>query len=174
MSLPSNPTLTETHHPALHYERMIGDRVRMASYRDAIAQVVKAGDVVADLGTGLGILAMMAAQAGAGKVYAIDLNPRSLWMARLLAKENGVEDKIEFMEADAQQCDLPEKVNVIVSELIAEFGCEEGVYETVSRFAAKNLAPGGRCIPSQVNTFLVPVEYTDSFRYEGCHWKNWN
>jgi len=158
-------TFTERNHPALHYEYMVGDKLRMESYKKVIVEAVKPGDVVADIGTGLGVLAMMAAKlAGAKKVYAIDLNPRSLWMAKHLAKANGVADKICFIEADAQQVELSQKVDVILSEIIGSFGCEEGVAEVITRFAIRNLRKGGICIPSKVNTFLIPVEYTDSFR----------
>jgi hypothetical protein len=59
----------ESNHPALYYQDMIGDTRRMARYRAAIEAVVRPGDVVADLGTGLGVLAMMAVQAGAARVY---------------------------------------------------------------------------------------------------------
>ena len=129
--------LTENSHPALHYERMIGDQPRMDAYQRAISQNVKAGDIVADLGTGLGVLAIMSAQAGAKKVYAIDLNPNSIWMAKQIAEQNGVADKIEFISANAQELQLPEKVDVIVNELVGEFGNEEGIVETVSKFAKK-------------------------------------
>lgn len=73
---------TETNHPALHYQQMLADHLRMQRYRQAIAQTVRTGDLVADLGTGLGVLALMAVQAGTARVYAVDNRPNALWMAR--------------------------------------------------------------------------------------------
>ena len=63
---------TAGNHPAVHYQDMLSDHERMRRYRQAIEAVVRPGDVVADLGTGLGVLALMAVRAGASFVYAID------------------------------------------------------------------------------------------------------
>ena len=43
---------------------MIQDKVRCESYQKAIHQVVKKGDIVVDIGTGSGLLAFFAIQAG--------------------------------------------------------------------------------------------------------------
>lgn len=51
---------------------MLSDRNRTESFIAAINRVVKKGDVVIDIGTGTGVLAIAAARAGASKVYAIE------------------------------------------------------------------------------------------------------
>lgn len=52
--------------------RMVADRPRTDAFAAAIREVVRPTDTVLDVGTGTGILAMLAARAGARKVYAID------------------------------------------------------------------------------------------------------
>jgi 16S rRNA G966 N2-methylase RsmD len=52
--------------------RMVADRPRTDAFAAAIREVVRPTDVVLDVGTGTGILAMLAARAGARKVYAVD------------------------------------------------------------------------------------------------------
>ena len=51
------------------------DRKRTEAFRKAITRAVKPGDLVLDAGTGSGILAMFAAQAGAERVIALERDP---------------------------------------------------------------------------------------------------
>ena len=60
---------------------------------------VREGDVVLDMGTGCGILGVVAAEK-ASKVIAIDLNPFAVRCARENAKLNGVSDKMSFLQGD--------------------------------------------------------------------------
>ena len=53
------------------------------------------GELVLELGTGCGILAILAAKAGS-KVVATDINPAALRCARENAATNGVSDQIDF------------------------------------------------------------------------------
>jgi predicted RNA methylase len=54
---------------------MLEDRVRTSRFIDANRRTVQPDDVVVDLGTGSGVLAVAAAQAGAKHVYAIEARP---------------------------------------------------------------------------------------------------
>lgn len=58
------------------------------------------GEVVFDLGTGSGILAIAAAMLGARRVIAVDNDPLAITIAKENALANGVADKIEFEAAD--------------------------------------------------------------------------
>jgi protein arginine N-methyltransferase 1 len=165
-------SFTQSNHPAFHYQSMLADRVRMQRYRRAIAATVRPGDVVADLGTGTGVLAIMACQTGAARVYAVDHRPRSLWVADRLVRANGVQDRVRLVEGDAREVQLDEPVDVIVNELIGDFGTDERIAECVGAFARRHLAPAGRVLPSRLRTRLVPVEYRGEFRgvwSEGFH-----
>ncbi|MEM2101939.1 MAG: methyltransferase [Candidatus Bathyarchaeia archaeon] len=61
--------------------------------------VVNDGDLVLDVGTGCGILAVLAAKK-AKKVIAVDTNPLAIQCARLNADLNNVADKIEVRHGD--------------------------------------------------------------------------
>lgn len=58
-----------------HQKQMLSDDLRMQCYRDAIFENSShfKDKVVLDVGTGSGILAIWAAQAGARKVYAVEV-----------------------------------------------------------------------------------------------------
>ncbi len=154
----------ESNHPALYYQDMLGDARRMERYRQAIEQVVKPGDVVADLGTGLGVLAIMAAQAGARHVYAVDVRPQIIPITKRILDANKLADRITLIQADATEVQLPEPVDVIVNELIGDFGTDENIYECVAAVISSSLKPGGRVLPRRLSTHLVGVEYDNEFR----------
>ena len=154
----------ESNHPAIFYQDMLGDRRRMQLYWQAIASVVREGDVVVDLGTGLGVLAIMAARAGAARVYAVDIRPQVLPLTRRILEANGVADRVTVMCSDALAADLPEPVDVIVNELIGDFGTDENIHECVASVARRYLKPGGRVLPRQLSTHMVGVSYDNEFR----------
>ena len=59
----------------IEYGNMIADGERLHAYQKAIASAVRTGDAVAEIGCGPGIFALLACQAGARRVYAIDSEP---------------------------------------------------------------------------------------------------
>src|SRR5262245_35616238 len=96
--------------------QMIGDRVRTDAYADALRRAVCPGAVVLDIGTGPGLWAMLACKAGARRVYALESSP-IIQLARENARVNGFAERIELIEALSTQVTLPEKADVIVSDL---------------------------------------------------------
>ena len=75
---------------------------------------VTEGDVVLDVGTGCGILAVLAAKK-AKRVVAVDINPYAIECATKNAQTNGVKEKIEFRLGDLfQPIKQNESFNVIL------------------------------------------------------------
>ena len=56
--------------------------------------LVRAGDVVADLGSGSGVLAIAAAELGATRVVAIEMDPDAIGNAEENVERNGVADRV--------------------------------------------------------------------------------
>ena len=135
---------------------MIADQVRMEAYRKAIHEVVKKGDVVADIGTGSGILAFFALQAGARKVYAIEQR-KIIEEAEELAKLDGMEERIVFIKGRSDRIELPEKVDVITSEILGHFGYEEHVTRFKIDARKRFLKSEGRLVPAWLELYLFPV-----------------
>ena len=61
--------------------------------------IVKEGEKVLDMGTGCGILSIIAARK-ASEVVAVDINPYAVKCAMENAKLNGVAEKISFIQGD--------------------------------------------------------------------------
>jgi len=81
---------------------------------DCLTQIVKEDDTLLDIGTGCGILAIIAARK-AKKVIATDANPHAVKCARLNAKINEVSGKIKVRLGDMfQPIRKTERLDVIV------------------------------------------------------------
>lgn len=93
-----------------HQKQMLTDHNRMAAYHAAIvgnADVFK-DKVVMDVGTGSGILAVWAAQAGAKRVYAIEYTDMANH-ARRVVKANGVEHIVTVIQGAVEDVILPQE-----------------------------------------------------------------
>jgi protein arginine N-methyltransferase 1 len=142
--------------PEVHVA-MLNDRVRTKTFLDAIAGTVRPGDVVVDIGTGTGVLAVAAARAGARHVYAIEATDIGRAAAQVFAA-NDLSDRITVVPGWSQQVELPERANVLIAEVIGNEPLEEGVMETFADARKRFLTPDARIIPSRVSVFAVPVE----------------
>ncbi len=140
----------------------LSDPVRLEAYGRAIAEVVKPGDVVLDLGAGTAIFAMLACRAGAARVYAVD-DGGVIEIGRAAAQANGFADRITFLCGHSTRIDLPEKCDVAVTEQMGGFGYEAGVVEFFNDARRRLLKPGAITIPRRIETFLAPVENPESY-----------
>jgi release factor glutamine methyltransferase len=75
---------------------------------------IKKDDVVLEIGTGCGILAILAAK-NAKKVIAIDINPYAIYCATRNAKNNAVHDMIGFRQGNLfEPVKVSEKFSLII------------------------------------------------------------
>lgn len=97
---------------------LLRDAGRLDAYARALARAVRPGDVVADLGSGSGVLAFLAVRAGAGRVHAVEANKPAFAALQRLLERNGVAGKVQAHLADAEAWRPPEPVDVVVCELM--------------------------------------------------------
>ncbi|MGQ9366688.1 tetratricopeptide repeat protein [Azospirillum sp. ST 5-10] len=101
---------------------MINDVERNEAYRRAVERAVGPESLVLEIGTGSGIVAMMAARAGAKRVVTCEVNPVLARVAAATVARNGYADRVAVVPKLSTQLavgeDLPEKADVFVSELI--------------------------------------------------------
>jgi predicted RNA methylase len=101
------------------------DEDRTMAFESAIRNAIREGDVVVDMGSGTGILALFAAKAGASKVYAVEYDANNPSTLSNVFQSNGCADRIQIIQGNVCDLALPEAVDVIVGEMIATGLIEE-------------------------------------------------
>ncbi|MBX9814604.1 MAG: 50S ribosomal protein L11 methyltransferase [Sphingomonas sp.] len=132
------------------HRSMLRDRARNADYRRAIDAVAR-GRVVLDIGTGSGLLAMMAARAGAAHVYACESEPMLAATAREIVAANGFADRITVFAKHSRELDrvrdLGGGVDLVISEIFGQELLNEGVLPSLEHARAELCAPGAAFLP---------------------------
>jgi precorrin-6B methylase 2 len=141
--------------------RLLGDRVRTLAFVDAVRAAVRPGDVVVDLGTGTGVLAVAAAQAGARRVHAIERGSVGRLAAALFA-QHGLADRIELVASSSTTAVLPEPADVLVSEIIGDEPFGENVLEYTRDALGRLLRPGARLVPRRLRLYARAVTLDDA------------
>ncbi|WP_374306856.1 tetratricopeptide repeat protein [Dongia sp.] len=147
--------------PAWHIP-MINDDERNIAYNLALERAIRPGDLVLEIGTGSGIVSMMAARAGAGQVVTCEVLPVMADAAREIVARNGFADRINVITKKSTQLrlgeDLPEKADLFVSELI-NVGMLAPNMLPIIRHARENLVkPEGRIVPEAATVYGVLLE----------------
>lgn len=133
----------------------------MKAYRAAIERTVRPGDVVADLGSGTGVLGMMCARAGAARVFCVERDAHMVDLARKLACANGLGDRVEFLHSRIEDLTaFPAPVDVLVSETMGAAGLDEGIFQLFSRCAS--LLPRlPRRVPGRLRVWAAPLAFPE-------------
>lgn len=144
---------------------MLADYVRTGTYQRAMFAngVDFNGKVVLDVGTGTGILAFFALQAGAARVYAVDAS-NSVKVAQKLAEANGYADRMTIINGKIEEISLPEQVDIIISEPIGFLLVHERMLESYVVARDRFLKPDGLMMPTTGSIVLCP--FSDEVIYK--------
>ena len=130
---------------------------RLHQYERALAATVRPGDVVLDLGTGAGLLALLACRAGASLVHAVESSDATQ-LAELLVGASGVADRIRIVRLRSSRLTLADRVDVVVADIHDTFGLEAGGLATLFDARDRLLKPGGILVPRAVRLVVAPAE----------------
>jgi len=136
---------------------------RAFNLRRAIETALKEGDRVMDAGCGLGILSMWAVRAGAAHVTSVDRE--GVELARALAEENGLGDRIEFRHGDLwhmQPVPTEDRVDILLAMVYLNDPRRDESLAELSFTVKRNwLRPGGRMIPERVEYTVEALDWPE-------------
>lgn len=144
---------------AYHLE-MVSDFERVSLFKRGIDCTVNENTVFCELGCGTGIFAIHAAKK-AKRVYAVEKDKNVNEILRQNIEKSGYSNRITIVEDDLFTVRLPEKVDVVFSEMLSIWMIEEPEVLTMN-YARKNLLkPYGITIPYKVINLaeLCNVDY---------------
>ena len=144
------------------HRQYLSDSHRVEAFGQAIREVVKPGDVVVDLGSGSGIMGLLACRAGARRVYCIE-DSALIGLTSEVFQANGFADRATFIQDFSANVSLPEQADVVVADQIGRFGFDAGVLEFFDDARKRFLKPGGTLVPGRIDLFVAPIERPDLF-----------
>lgn len=148
--------------PAFHRPMLLDDR-RNAAYAAAIARLVKPGMKVLEIGCGAGLLAMLAARAGA-EVTTCEANPLIAAAATEIIRRNGLSDRIRVIAKVSTDLtipdDLAEPADLVIHEIFGSQLFDEGVTASLTDARKRLLKPGAPSIPGAASLRCALVRET--------------
>mmetsp|Transcript_26873 Transcript_26873/g.66227 ORF Transcript_26873/g.66227 Transcript_26873/m.66227 type:complete len:730 (+) Transcript_26873:109-2298(+) len=150
--------------PSYHFD-MLQDVDRNRAYRLGIQATVEEGDLVVDIGTGSGLLALLAKGAGAEHCFAIEGDPALQKAAAVVIASNGLSDSVSLVPKHSTSVrvgfgyDIPYPAHVIVTEIFDSFLLGEGILPSMIDAKKRGLISAeGKVVPASATITAVLVE----------------
>ena len=141
---------------------MLADNTRNEAYREAFEKVVDASSRVLDVGTGSGLLAMIAGRAGAATVTGCEMSPAVAEAARQVIADNGYTERIAVVDKKSTALsigeDMAQAANVLVSEIFDVGLLGEGVLPSLRHARRHLLTKDAIVIPRCATVFAKLVQ----------------
>ncbi|MGC9347433.1 MAG: 50S ribosomal protein L11 methyltransferase [Anaerolineae bacterium] len=109
----------------------------------AVEDLVQPGMDVLDLGTGTGILAMIAARLGAGRILAVDTDENAVTAARWNVRVNELDQKIRLLHGSLS--DVHRRFDLILANILTHI-----IIEMAASGLADRLQEGGTVVASGI------------------------
>ena len=156
--------------PSWHFG-MMNDSRRNNAYNRAIKKIVKKDSLILDIGTGSGLLSLMAARAGAVQVITSEMIPLIAEKAEEIIRLNGFERTISVLNKKSTSLkigtDIPDRADILISEIFDAGLLGEEAVPVIQHARAHLLKPDAKVIPKRATVFAILVESQQLF--EDCH-----
>jgi predicted RNA methylase len=152
------PNRYATPFTVLHAASLLSHKSRISKFQAALEQTVTSDSYVVDIGTGSGILAMLAAKAGAKKVTALEIDRGTAEYARKSIRKNGLDDTIEVINAHFSDFIPDEPADIVVCEMLSSILLIEQQIPAVIHANKHVRKDTGILLPSEVTISCAPVQ----------------
>jgi hypothetical protein len=141
---------------------MLNDKERNDAYDRAITDAANTASHVLEIGTGSGLLAMMAARAGARKVTTCEMVTPLAQTASRIIRKNGYGDRIQVINKKSTQLqlgtDITEPADVLIAEVF-DVGLLGEHFLSALQHAKRNLLlANATIIPAAAKVYGVLIE----------------
>jgi len=137
------------------------DAQRIAAWQASLAEVTKPGMLALEIGTGSGILAMLAARAGA-YVVACEKDAILAAIAEAMVRRNGLGERISIIAKAGAELrvphDIPRPADLLLLDLFANRLFDFDPFGTI-RSVSRLLGPNVIVVPSRVSLEAALVEF---------------
>lgn len=132
---------------------MMNDRMRNDAYFAALSAAVTSDTKVLEIGTGSGLLAMMAARIGARQVTTCEAVTAIAATAKAIVEDNGFSPTVTVVSKMSTKMeigiDMDERADLLVSEILSSEFLGEGVLSSIEDAKRRLLKPGAHIIPAR-------------------------
>uniref|UniRef100_A0A8C4EPQ6 Protein arginine N-methyltransferase n=1 Tax=Dicentrarchus labrax TaxID=13489 RepID=A0A8C4EPQ6_DICLA len=152
------------------YADMLHDHDRNVKYyqgiRAAVARVKARGEkvIILDIGTGTGLLSMMAVTAGADFCYAVEVFKPMAEAAQCIVEKNGFSEKIKIINKHSTDVtvgpdgDMQTKANILITELFDTELIGEGALPSYEHAHQNLVQDGCEAVPHRATVYAQLVE----------------
>jgi hypothetical protein len=131
---------------------MMNDTPRNEAFFRAIEAAVSKDDLVLEIGTGSGLLAMKAADCGAAQVTTCEMSTTISRAAQEIIDLNGFSKTVKVLNKKSTDLripdDLPRQANVVLAEVLSSEFVGEGVISSLRDARSRLLANDGKMVPA--------------------------
>ncbi len=150
--------------PSFHIQ-MMRDAPRNAAFEAALRRNVRPGIRVLDVGSGSGLLAMMAARAGATDIWSCELQAPVAAVAKEIVADNGFADRITILAKHSDEidagADMGGLADLVVAEIISSDIVSEQVLPSMRDVVRRLARPGARLIPRRAEIRVALAQWDD-------------
>ena len=140
---------------------MMNEPERNQAFYDGLQALVAPEKIVFEIGTGSGLLAMMAAKLGARKVFTCEAVGLIADTARKIIRRNHYQDQITVLAKPSHAIqlgtDLPVQADILVHEIFSSELLGEHVLAAIEDAKERLLKPGGAVLPSAASIMIALV-----------------